>query len=179
MPSRKSKRLVIDTSIARSSGGKDAVHPTSKHCRDFLQAVLKICHQVVMSEDIEHEWDNHQSNFARMWRTAMVSKRKVCAVSIQQSARMRSSIQNIAHSEKAAQAMIKDVHLIEAAIATDKIVFSLDEEVRTLFRMAAASIVPLRKVHWANPDNIQEGIIEWLENGARMERERWLGVEIE
>jgi len=32
------KRLVIDASVARSSGGEDATYPTSVHCRDFRYA---------------------------------------------------------------------------------------------------------------------------------------------
>lgn len=37
-----SKHLVIDASVARSSGGENAMYPTSKNCRDFLKAVLEV-----------------------------------------------------------------------------------------------------------------------------------------
>jgi len=70
-----SKRLVIDASVARSSGGEDATYPTSVHCRDFLQAVLDICHKFVMTPDIKQEWDKHQSIFALRWRRRMVANR--------------------------------------------------------------------------------------------------------
>jgi hypothetical protein len=54
-------RLVIDASVARSSGDQGATYPTSVNCRDFLLAVLNICHQLVMTQDIKAEWDKHQS----------------------------------------------------------------------------------------------------------------------
>lgn len=45
MASRSSKRLVIDASVARASGGDDAIFPASKHCRDVLLATLCVCHR--------------------------------------------------------------------------------------------------------------------------------------
>jgi hypothetical protein len=70
--------------------------------------------------------------------------------------------------------MIKDAHLIEAARATDRIVVSLDERARALFREAALEVSELRVVMWANPDNQEEGVVEWLDRGARRERPREL-----
>jgi hypothetical protein len=77
MPTKISRRLVIDASVARSSGGEAATYPTSKHCRDFLKATLKICHRVVMTPDIMEEWRAHQSGFARRWRVSMEARKKV------------------------------------------------------------------------------------------------------
>jgi hypothetical protein len=48
-----SKLLVIDASIARSCGAPNATFPTSKNCRDFLNAVLTICHRMVLTDDIK------------------------------------------------------------------------------------------------------------------------------
>lgn len=49
MPEKISKRLVIDASVARSAGKKDATDPRSVRCRDFLKTVLEISHRVVMT----------------------------------------------------------------------------------------------------------------------------------
>lgn len=49
MAAKVSKLLVIDTSVVGAAGGPDATYPTSVHCRDFLQAVLDICHRVVIT----------------------------------------------------------------------------------------------------------------------------------
>jgi len=71
--------------------------------------------------------------------------------------------------------MLKDMHLIEAAKATDHTIVSLDEIVRALFINAARSVTELRIVIWANPDKTEEGCLAWLEAGAKVEKKRQLG----
>ncbi len=63
--------------------------------------------------------------------------------------------------------MLKDLRLIEAAIATDKIVISLDDNTaRKFFIRAASQVNELKNIVWV-PDKIaQEKLIEWLKNGA-------------
>ncbi|BAY10773.1 hypothetical protein NIES2098_39490 [Calothrix sp. NIES-2098] len=171
-----SKRLVIDASVARSSGGEEATYPTSVNCRDFLKAVLDICHQVVMTPDIKTEWDKHQSNFARKWRTQMVAKRKFKFEEIPINSDLWKQIESIAANDKECWEMTKDLRLIEAALATDKIVISLDDNTaRTLFSRASDKVDELQHIVWVNPDKIEvEKPIEWLKNGAEVESDRLL-----
>jgi hypothetical protein len=65
--------------------------------------------------------------------------------------------------------------LIEAAIASDKIVISRDEKARIPFTKAAISIHLLRAIAWINPDKAEETPIEWLRSGANADPERLLG----
>jgi hypothetical protein len=122
-----SKRLVIDASVARSAGGEEATYPTSVYCRDFLKAVLDICHKVVMTPDIREEWNKHESDFARAWRRRMVAKRKFEFLDIPVNDELWNKIDRIAGTDKQRTEMFKDLLLIEAAIATDRIVISLDD----------------------------------------------------
>ncbi|BAY92851.1 MULTISPECIES: hypothetical protein [unclassified Tolypothrix] len=172
-----SKRLVIDASVARSSGGEEATYPTSVHCRDFLKAVLDICHQVVMTPDIREEWDKHQSNFARKWRIQMVARKKFKFVNIKLNSDLWKRIESIASNDKECWEMTKDLRLIEAALATDRIVISLDDKTaRTLFSSASKKVEELQDIVWVNPDKIEvEKPIEWLKNGAELESDRLLG----
>jgi hypothetical protein len=73
------------------------------------------------------------------------------------------------------EALRKDFHLVEAAIATDRTVVSLDEIVRRLLKAAAASVAGIKKVVWVNPDRTAEQAINWLVAGAKPESERMLG----
>ena len=66
MRNKKSKRLVIDTDVAKASGSKTATHPRAKNCRDFLLAVRKLNYSVVMSEEIRKEWTYRPSQFSRL-----------------------------------------------------------------------------------------------------------------
>ncbi|MDY6805348.1 MAG: hypothetical protein SXA11_16275 [Cyanobacteriota bacterium] len=173
MVKKVSKRLVIDASVARAAGDKDA--PTSQNCRDFLTAVKDICHQLVMTPEIKKEWDKHQSTFTQRWRSSMVAKKKLVYQDIAVDNDLWNLIKKYSETEKQQKAMEKDLLLIEAAIATDKIVVSLDETVKELFAKATAEIEVLKQVAWVNPDVGEEEAIAWLKNGADIESKYLLG----
>ncbi len=128
-----SRLIVIDASIARSAGPENATHPTSKSCRDFLLSVLEVCHRAAFSKELKEGWRKHQSSFARQWMTSMFARKKIDSIESEPDDKLRSLIQKIG-KENDRNAMLKDVHLVEAASSADGIVASLDERVRTLFR---------------------------------------------
>ncbi len=171
---QKRQRLVIDASVARASGGKDAVHPTAKNCRDFLTAVLQICHCVVMTPPIIKEWKKHQSAFARKWRVQMEGRKKVVRIEPSADASLDRKLARAARGNKLA-AMRKDLHLIEAALATDLTVVARDDEARGLFASASGNVRELKDIVWVNPDNAEESPLTWLKNGAKAESRRKLG----
>lgn len=180
-----SKLLIIDASVARSSGEKDAKNHDSKYCREFLNGVLEICHKIVMTPEIRDEWQKHESNFALTWRSSMMQKKKIHIlkdISLDHDLwnQVESVAENIAKNDhEAKQAiqniMIKDMLLIEGAIATDKIIISLDEKVRTLFHQ----VPKISNIMWVNPAHPEEKALEWLEKGATIEAERLLGYKNE
>jgi len=77
------------------------------------------------------------------------------------------------------EAMRKDYRLVEAAIATVRVVISLDEKVRKLFAVATREVGELRFIVWVNPERLEEEPMHWLENGARADRKRLLRVRAE
>lgn len=177
MSTKVSKNLVIDASIARASGGVNATFPTSKACRDFLINTLDICHKIVMNSAIRNEWKTHQSNFARSWLRSMYAKKKVVPVSDDEDPALRADIRAIVCAEEETNAMLKDMHLVEAAADTDSTVVSLDDKVRNLFRRSSQNVGKLRPIIWVNPSIPDERSIEWLETGAPAEEERALAAD--
>jgi hypothetical protein len=169
-----SRVIVIDASIARSAGPENATHPTSKSCRDFLLSVLEVCHRAAFSKELKAEWRKHQSSFARQWMTSMFARKKIERIESKSDDKLRALIQEI-DVESVREAMLKDVHLVEAANASDGIVASLDETVRTLLRTHAISIASIRATCWVNPTVEAEEAIEWLKAGAPSESNRQLG----
>jgi len=148
------KRLVIDADIAQAAGGIDAVHPTSVSCRDFLESVLKICHHAIITQEIKEEWDNHQSIFANRWRYSMMSKRKLHFIKTDTDLdkALREKINHAGANKKDLEAMLKDIHLIEAALKTDGTVISGDERVRKLFASASLkSVSEIKNIVWEIP----------------------------
>ncbi|MEW6130773.1 MAG: hypothetical protein AB1757_27335 [Acidobacteriota bacterium] len=179
MPKKTSRQLVIDASVARAAGGEETQNPTSKNCRGILIAVLKICHQIVMTLEVYEEWRKHQSNFANEWRASMVARKKLHIVRNTENTDLRYRIEETAKKARDRKAMLKDIHMIEAALASDRIVISLDEIVRTLFSEASQTVKELKTVAWSNPDKIDDHCLNWLEEGAKLEKKRLLGFSIQ
>ncbi len=129
-----------------------------------------------MTPDIRDEWTKHESNFARTWRRRMVAKKKLeYQAGIETNEELWKQIEGTAASDSEREAMFKDFCLIEAALATDKTVISLDERVRRLFGQAAGQVPEIRDLVWVNPDKPEEEPIEWLRDGGIAESERRLG----
>lgn len=175
MTAKNSKCLVIDASVARSAGEKNATYPNSVYCRDFLETVLNICHQVVMTPEIKEEWDKHQSKFTNRWIRTMIAKKKFITYSTDSIEHvLLSKIEKCLENDRDKVAMFKDFHLIEAARKSDKIIISLDEIVRKLFSQSAKTINELQEITWVNPIKQEEDSINWLKNGAKFENHRCL-----
>lgn len=177
MPRTFSKRLVIDACVARASGGETATDLMSKQCRDFLRAVLNISHRVVLSPDIRAEWNRHQSKFARLWLVTMQRKGKIVRVSVDTNNELRLGMEVYAEDNGLnVREIVKDLHLVEAALETDEVIVSYEGYARKHFADAAKEEVPkIGRVTWVSPCNEEEEPITWLKSGAKSEEHRRLG----
>jgi len=162
-----SRRLVIDASVASASGEK--MHPTSRRCREFLSETRKICHRTVLTQALAEEWRKHQSRFAAEWIIEMRSKGKVVDLVDASNALVRDQLveKGKGWMRKAAQ---KDLHLIEAALATDRTVVSLDEIAHEDLVIDATA-----KITWVNADTEGGHAIYWLRRGAKPVKKWQLG----
>ncbi len=156
-----SRRLVIDASVASAAGL--SMSPDSRRCREFLQVVLRISHRATMTPLLRDEWKRHQSLFARAWLAEMASKAKVENMADVPNEQLRAQ----APGTRSAQ---KDLHLVEEALATDKIVISLDDLARTELSVRAAA-----EVMWVHPVDEGGRVIYWLNKGAEPVDEWKLG----
>ncbi len=105
----------------------------------------------------------------------MVARKQLQPAPIGPDATLREQLDDVAHSDNARDAMYKDACLIEAALATDRIVASLDEQVRELFRRATDRVGELRAIVWVNPEREEDDPILWLERGAPADSNLMLG----
>jgi hypothetical protein len=113
-----------------------------------------------MTAALADEWDKHQSLFALRWRAEMRSQAKIV------------DIVDVEHADVRAQvamtpAVMKDLHLVEASLATDKVVVSLDDRAR-----AELNVEATRDVTWVNAVADGGHAIYWLRGGANPV-ERW------
>ena len=127
------KCIVIDTDIARAASPRDTIDPRPKDCQRLLEVVRDTKHRVVTTKAIRSEWTKHQSQFTQIWFASMIARKQVCWINAPADDQLRGNIEKYALSEKKRSAMLKDTHLIEAALQADKIVISMDETIRDAF----------------------------------------------
>jgi len=105
----------------------------------------------------------------------MYARKRVVAVDAPIDTLLRKKLTGIYHLENQRVAVEKDLHLIEAARATEETVASRDSTVRQLLCNAATRVTELKTIVWVNPDEPAEEPIAWLKAGAKRERKRMLG----
>jgi hypothetical protein len=170
---KKSKTLVIDSDIARAAGTTQ--HPVSSACREVLENVLEICHKIALSPILKEEWAKHQSKYTSTWLRTMIAKRKFEFKQISEDQQLRVKITQHAATAEINEIMQKDIHLIETAQVTEKIVISMDNTVREHFKTVSSQIHELKEISWANPHpDRQESVITWLKDGCEIENRRKL-----
>jgi hypothetical protein len=81
-------------------------------CRDFLLAMQKHQHSVVMTKEIRAEWDKHQSRFALTWLRQMVAKKQFKAISPELDQEIWESIEAQAKTDNQRAEMTKDILLL-------------------------------------------------------------------
>ena len=175
MKKAKSKRLVIDANVARTSGAK-ATDGEAKRCRDFLLKVSSLSYKIMMTPEIICEWNRRQSPFARRWRVSMATSNKVCGVKKSPvDEEFRNKIEDAAEQENQIPVMRKDFHLLEAARISDQTIISLEKRVRRHFAYAAQQVGKIQDIVWVNPERTEEEEpLVWLQNGAPPEDHRKL-----
>jgi hypothetical protein len=123
---------------------------------------------------IKAEWDEHQSLFATQWLVTMVNLQKLWHVKDERLEELRKAIEGHSVDQNVTAVVLKDCHLVEAALVTDRRIASLDEQLRGHLTDLAAAVQALRPILWVNPAIAEEGAVEWLEKGAPSERRRRL-----
>jgi hypothetical protein len=173
MARRASRRLVVDTSIASAAGESPSLEAAV--LREVLKCILSKNHRVVMTSPIFAEWHKHASAHALKWLVKMQDLGNVETIDLGKDSSLRERIREKRLNSGVVQAMLKDLHLIEAAFATDRIVISLDEKARRYFAQASSIIDELGEILWANPVFKKERVVAWLNNGAKPQKSRQLG----
>lgn len=172
MPPRR-RGIVIDASIAQAAGRRE--HPTSSRSRVFLEELRRICHGFTVTDTLMAEWKTHASSLAREWLASMWARRKVYRLAIVADDELTTEVGDSTRHEKDRDGMLKDLHLIQAALGANSPVASMDEAARRSFRRAAQTVRRLRAVVWVNPTLDADDCVPWLENGAPDEDRRRIG----
>jgi len=151
--------IVVDASVAHSAGGEDATHAQAIACRDGLQIIYEVELRLVMSRALYDEWSKHCSRYARKWLHRMFGHRRVAQLEPAEHQPTRIALLKfLSHSEQAT--LLKDLLLVDAALAANGNILSLDDRTRHLLVKLAPHVRQLRALHWASPNT--EGCLNWL-----------------
>ncbi len=168
------RKLVVDASVTGQAN--DYTDERSLRCADFLVAIREARHAVVLTDALLDEWHRHKSRFTDGWLRSMYAAKRDIELDVLADEDFRKHVERAAADRRGAAIMLKDCHLIEAALAADNRIASLDEEARHHLGQAAARVKPLQRVCWVNPAVAEELPVEWLHQGAPLERHRLLGT---
>jgi hypothetical protein len=167
--SKTSRKLVIDASVAGAAGRAAGGAPPGAACRQFLLAVLDICHHFVMTPQLRDEWEKHESGFSRTWRSGMAGRRKMFFLEDAVAESLRRQVSSLDLPDRQVSAMLKDIHLVGAALRTDGLIVSIDDEARQLYEDNAALLPDVHGVRWVSPVRNIDAAVTWLAAGAKPE----------
>jgi len=136
---------------------------------------MNICHCVVLTNELANEWEKHESKYSKMWRFAMKSKRKIFVSGSGSRIDLFSEIAPYADTKKFRMALMKDIYLLQAALQSDRIILSTDDNAKSFYNNVAFNVKHIADIMWVNPLVDFEDTITWLENGAPSESKRCLG----
>jgi hypothetical protein len=165
---RTSKLLVVDASVMRAAGAEGATDPAPANGRHALKAILSICHRVCDSPHLREERKRHQSRFAKRWFTQMHARRKVVVFEPPSCSEILADIRSF-HSitQSDIAAIEKDIHLIAAALVSDRTVLSWDNRVAVAIRKVCADKATVTSktvadVLWIDPITDPDALHAWL-----------------
>ena len=139
--------IVVDADVGFAAGGSE--HPTSKNSRLVLQAILENNFRVVFCKALAQEWKVHASIFSKTWLASMVSRKRF--VMIDPEDLIASVVLESGLSESKINAALKDAHVVNAALASDRFLASNDKKAREIFSDVAKLTNKLNDLVWAVP----------------------------
>jgi len=140
-----SRILVVDASVMRSAG--ETEHPISSSCRRCLETIRCICHRVAVTPGIRDEYKRHMSRFSRKWQRSMAARRKPLTTVTPATV----TIALVAYQEADREAIEKDLCLLEAALAADRVIVTRDDALQNALAKRPDGTALLRSIRWINP----------------------------
>ena len=147
-----SRLLVVDASVAQSAG--ETEHPVSSCCRDSLLAIRTICHGLVMTGQVQDEWNRHMSRFTRKWLTSMGRGRRSTRCEGVPVSHVDEACEGLSATEQ--DGLRKDLCLFEAACAGDGIVVTRDDVIQAIWYKCHDRLGVPRPITWINP--VSDGV---------------------
>ena len=132
------------------------------------------CHVFAANQELLAEWKKHYSNFSRGWLFAMVRAGKLKSLPAAADRVLWTAFGGEDCPEADYRNISKDLHLVDAALRTDRRVASRDDVVRRSLNNCLDQHPPVGDVAWVNPTAAAETPLDWLRQGAPLDAGRLL-----
>ena len=168
----RARQLIVDADIIHAASG--SINDLSTRCREVLAVIQQVGHAVIRTPAIEAEWNDHASRHALRWMVEMESRRRLLDVDKAETG-LLGALGRLPVQVPERKIMLKDCHLLEAALASEQRIISNDEAAYFHFYQASGTISQLRLVMWASPMRDADACVDWLAAGAKPETKRKIG----
>lgn len=168
------KRLVIDACVAKSAGAKKR-DVCSQSCRKALDEVLKSKMIVIFCEKLLKEWTGRHSKYSRMWLVNMRAHGRAKKIVIIRRKEYREIIK-LNTTEGVQRILLKDFHIVETALDSDRSVLSRDYKARKHLHEITKLIGDIANIHWVSP--LENGCIEWIGAGIPLKKKYQLSSKL-
>lgn len=124
---------------------------------------------IVLGDELFEEWRRYQSVYTRVWLTRMTSQNRISTYENggDDFQSIKKNLLAAIPSREIIKIVEKDLHLIEAAVLTDKLIISIEKHSRDHFRNYSNVIQVLQEICWMNPAEPDEKVVAWLKAGAK------------
>lgn len=158
--------ILVDANIAKSAADP-ARHPTSSACLRLARHLqAKDCPTgAAMTPALMAEWRKHASRTMVAWLASMESRSRLRHFEDKVVRDLRAAVDAVADAGIRA-AMLKDIHLSEAAIQNGVPVASQDDKQRKFLASLAGQYPLAAKVQWMNPVEEMEEWEAWVLAGC-------------
>lgn len=161
-----SSYVLVDANIAKSASDP-AVHPVAQTCREVARILGgKGCPiGMGMTPALAAEWRKHATRIMTRWLVMMETRGRVMHKPDKPVASLRRDVRKVADAGIKA-ALLKDIHITEAAIVNAWQVLSLDKRQRRhLNQLHQAGNLEVGRIHWVNPLQDEEWK-DWIFSGC-------------
>jgi hypothetical protein len=164
--------LIVDVSVARSSGDENARNPDAVACRETLKAIINHGNIfLIITDAILDEWmkidsiteRTYASRCAIKWLISMRSKRRIREIEPININEFDRCAQDILIPEHLSE-LRKDSHLFYAALSSDRKVISNDKKCWQYAIDISDCYLRIKNLHWVNPNDPY--CIDWISSGA-------------
>lgn len=156
--------IVLDACLAGCAGSRRDANAQSLPCRNALEAIRQGDFLACFTQTSMAEWRRHRGLYAQTWLTSMFARRRVRMLEhVPQDRSLRKAVSTVKDAGVKAK-MLADLHLVEAALATDGLVLSTDARMRAHLRALTSKPAVIARLQWALANDPE--CLEWLQSGA-------------